>query len=342
MKISVRNLQESEYSSWENLVSTSPQGSIYSLPQYLEVLSSVGGGSFRIVGAFKNDELVGGVGLYERKGLSGTVVSNRLLLYYNGIVLKNHPSRYPSESTSFELEILSALEASLSATPYSRVILHNRPTLTDYRPFLSNHWMVKPSYTYVVSCTNTAELWNKIEKNLRRLIRRAEEGGLSCSEDDDFESFFQLHTETHLRKHAPLYLSKENFSHYFQRLSAMGLCKLYHARLSSGASVASQLVLTSAHPITHTVCAASDLNHLKSGATPFLRWSVFCKLSADGYQENDLTDAALNSVTHFKAQLGGSLQMTYTLTRKDSPKYLLYEKSRKLLRHVMHKITMRS
>jgi hypothetical protein len=55
------------------------------------------------------------------------------------------------------------------------------------------------------------------------------------------------------------------------------------------------------------------------GATAFLRWKVFEVLSGLGYAANDLTDAALNSVAHFKSQLGGTLEMCLILEKPPRP-----------------------
>jgi hypothetical protein len=54
------------------------------------------------------------------------------------------------------------------------------------------------------------------------------------------------------------------------------------------------------------------------GASAFLRWRGFEALAALGYQANDLTDAALNPVTHFKSQLGGDLETALVLTAPQS------------------------
>ena len=63
--------------------------------------------------------------------------------------------------------------------------------------------------------------------------------------------------------------------------------------------------------MTHTVSAAADAERQKSGSNPFLRWSVFEHLAAQGYAANDLTDASLGSVARFKSQLGGDLAMSF-------------------------------
>jgi hypothetical protein len=57
---------------------------------------------------------------------------------------------------------------------------------------------------------------------------------------------------------------------------------------------------------------------MRTGAAAFLRWKVFEWLASRGYTKNDLTDAELNSVTHFKSQLGGDLVMNFVLQRPDN------------------------
>ena len=42
-----------------------------------------------------------------------------------------------------------------------------------------------------------------------------------------------------------------------------------------------------------------------------------------GFTANDLTDADLNPVTHFKAQLGGDLQMGFLLQAPESARFRL-------------------
>ena len=77
-----------------------PQGSVYGRPEYLAALCEATGASYRIVGVFLNDQLVGGVPLYERRQRAGTIVANRTLLYYNGIVLDLPPRKFHSDATA--------------------------------------------------------------------------------------------------------------------------------------------------------------------------------------------------------------------------------------------------
>ncbi|MFW6193455.1 MAG: GNAT family N-acetyltransferase, partial [Gemmatimonadota bacterium] len=151
-------------------------------------------------------------------------------------------------------------------------------------------------------------------------------------EDDDFDSFFRLHREIHERKDAPLYLEESAYRRYVERILEGGLGRLFHARLPGGRSVSTLLVLTGDHPVTHTVCAATEEEHLSTGASALIRWEAFRRLSEAGSTANDLTDAALNPVTRFKRQLGGDLVLNLVVHRTDSVTYRVEQGVRKSAR----------
>src|SRR6185369_5746428 len=234
-KILTRYLPETEYQSWNDLVADSPDGSIYSTPEYLDVLCSQTGGSFKILAAERAGELVGGIAIFERKDTWGSYVTGRLLLYYNGFVLKTHPSKYPSERTAKRLETLSALEQHVAGNGYGRIQIKSRSSLQDARVFAEQGWNTRLSYSYVVPLNDLATHWSaRMEQNLRRLVTRCEREGIQLSDDDDFESFYRLHHQTHVRKGAAIYLPEQAFRTYFERLRSQNLCRLFHARNADG------------------------------------------------------------------------------------------------------------
>ena len=327
-KYAVRILREEEYSQWDEFVASSPDGSIYSTAAYLDVFCGVTSASFNILAVLKNDEIFGGIALYERRSRLGTFVSPRLFLYYNGLVLRDFETSYPSKRTGRQIEVMSLLEEQLSQRTYARLSLNNRSTIRDARVFQKKGWTVDLNYTYVAPISDLKLLWEKTEQNLRRLIKRCGNQDVQITKDEDFDSFFKLHFEIHQRKGVSLYLPRDQFKRYFERLSALKLCQLYFARLPGGQPIATQLVLLGAHPIAHTVCAGADNDYLKMGVNPFLRWNVFEDLSTRGYTGNDLTNATLNPVTHFKSQLGADLEICLHFKKKDTWAFKIREKAR--------------
>ncbi len=320
-EITTRILRDEEYPRWNQLVSSSPQGSIYSTPEYLTILCNATGGTFDVVGVFRGEELCAGIGLYRQASRFGTVISNRLLLYYNSIILPKSSTQYPSRETARTLEVLTALEEYLSRLHVARLRVHSRWPGMDARVFAERGWQVQPTYTYVVPLTDLDQLWERMDKNSRRLITRCETRDVRLTIDDDFDSFYRLHYQTHVRKGAPLYLPENRYREYFASLRSLGWCQLYHLRNADGQSLATQLVLTGNHSVSHTVCAGANPDSLDWGTTYYLRWRTFQELADAGYEANDLTDAALNPVTKFKSLLGGNLTMNLVISQPDRTRY---------------------
>lgn len=323
-------LPEAQYDRWDRFVAQSRSGSIYNTAAYLELLCTAAGGSYRILAVPEEDSFAGGIALFEPAGRWRTV-SNRLLLYYNGLVLGESKSSYPSEQTAHALSAMNCLQQALASGSYDAVVLHNRAPVKDLRVFIETGWRVAPGYSYQVPLKDTGETWSRIEKNLRRLINRASDRGMALTRDDDFESFYRLHTAVAARKGAPVYLPYHEYRKFVTALLDKGLGAIYHARLN-GEAAASQLVLLGAHPVSHTVCAGTDAALQHTGCNPFLRWKAFEDLAAMGYEANDLTDAALNPVTHFKSQLGGELVMNTVVAKEFSARYRMETAARSTLR----------
>ncbi len=314
-------IEADAFDEWDRLVGASDAGSAYHLSGYLTAIARATGATFRLLAVRRGHEMLGGVPLFETRSAWGASVSPRLLLYYNGPVTRRSLSKYPSERTSQQTEILRALEGRLRRLGLGRTVFRARSPLSDLRVFLESGWSVRPTYSYVVDLTDLDVAWGRTEQNLRRLVDRGEREGLSFSEDDDFDSFYALHLQTHERKGADLYLSHEAFARFFRGLHDLGIARLFHARLGNGRSVAAQLVLLGPHPVSHTTSAAADAAHLRTGASAFLRWKVFRWLSQAGKTGNDLTDAPLHPVTHFKAQLGGDLHVNHWVEAPESLRF---------------------
>lgn len=318
-------LPRARYADWAAFVEQSPSGSIYSTPAYLEALSAVTGGRFEVLAVEKGDQIVGGVALYEEDTPGGVRVSPRLLLYYNSPVLVGLDSRHPYRETSEHLKVLTELESWLRSAGYGRLSLKCVPGLSDLRPMISGGWAVRPTWSYVVPVSDIDATWDRIEQNLRRLVRRAGKEGIVVSEDDDFQSFFRLHASTMVRKNHRTYLPRDRFERYFRLLHEQGLATLFHARMPDGAAAASALVLLGRHPVSHTVSAAADATLQGLGTNALLRWESFKALHERGFAGVDLTDASLNAVTRFKAQLGGDLVMSLEIDAPRSARFRAWE-----------------
>lgn len=304
---------ERDYDSWDRFVSAqSRTGSIFSTARYLDILCRAAGGSFSIAAVRDGNDFVGGVGLYCRHVGGRAVIAPRMLLSYNGWVLRDDLLSLQG-SSSRRLDCLAALCAMLTRQPVEAIDLRCRDGDQDFRPFLDNRWRAAPSYTIEVPIADTGHLWERFDRNARRLVRRADQAGCTVAPDNDFDAFYRSHEEIHRRKGSQLYLPREAFRCFFEDLVRARLGAVFTARVASGEPAAAQLVLLGAHPCCHTVCAGSFPQYLSTGASYLLRWRAFVELGGRGYATNDLTNASLGPVTRFKEQLGGTLKMDMSL-----------------------------
>ena len=198
--LEVNLLGEERYDAWDDFVAGQVcTGSIYSTARYLDILCRTAGGTFSVAAIEDGGAFIAGMGLYRQRIHGHEVLSRRMLLHYNGIVLRDDLLALevpPSRS----LTALDAFCGFLGRQKTAAVILNCRDGRQDFRPFLDRGWQVKPSYTIVVPTADTSELWRRFDSNVRRLVRRAEAAGCTVEPDNDFNAFYRAHEEVHRRK----------------------------------------------------------------------------------------------------------------------------------------------
>ncbi len=319
-QITTRYLEPSEFESWDRFVDTTRLGTIYNQSFFLRPLSRAFGTDFRILAAFKGTELVGGIALHFQPGKYGDMVQIRPLLYYNGLVISDFESKYPSITSSRQTEVVQAILNELEAGRYAAAEISSLYPFEDYRPFLARGWRLWPRYTYVVPIADLKKQWESAEQNIRRLISRCERDGMQLELSDDPELFYTMNKNTYLRKGVNPYISQDKFIQLYKSLKECNACQIYFALTPDGQRAAAHVVLSTKHPLTHTWMAGSDPQFLQSGASAFLRWKVFEHLNQRGYQYNDLTDAMIEKVARFKSQFGGRLEPSFVIYKEISPK----------------------
>jgi hypothetical protein len=318
--LTARYLDPSEYEKWDRFVDTTQLGCIYNQTFFLDPLCQAFGTQFRILAVFKGDQMVGGIALHYNPGKYGDMVHLRPLLYYNGLVIDNFESKYPSITSSRQTEVVNAILDELEGGRYAAAEISSTHSFEDYRPFLNRGWRLWPRYTYVVPIADLSKQWESVEQNLRRLISRCEREGMTLEISDDAELFYAMNKNTYLRKGVEPYLGRDEFIQLHKSLRECNACQIYFALTPDGQRAAAQVVLFSKHPLTHTWMAGSDPQFLQSGASAFLRWKVFEDLNRRGYQYNDLTDAMIDRVARFKSQFGGRLEPSFVIYKDISPR----------------------
>ena len=115
-------LAEEHYDAWDDFVMGQKRtGSIYGTARYLDILCRAAGGSFSVLATHDGDSFVAGVGLYRRRVDAHEVISTRMLLHYNGLVLRDSLLALEgSQSTRLELPrcTIEGLEPATGVLPH--------------------------------------------------------------------------------------------------------------------------------------------------------------------------------------------------------------------------------
>ncbi|MFW5708796.1 MAG: GNAT family N-acetyltransferase [Chloroflexota bacterium] len=340
-KYHITYLDESEYSQWDRFVDSSPQGSIYSTSTFLRAMTEISGTRFNILAIRKGEEIVGGVGLHYRSSRWGDVIERRGLLFYNGLIYRDYPTKYPSKKATQQINIIRAMIAELESNGYAAVSLSMPGPVEDTRAFTWAGWDVYPQYSYVVPIDDLDALWRRTEQNARRLISRCQNARQTVEQRDDFDCFYTLHEKTYHQHGLEPYFPRETFRHLYDTLRDHGYAGLFFALMPDGRPVSTQIVLSTGHPVTHTWVAGSDRDYAHTGVTALLRWEVFKIYHQRGYAYNDLTDAMNEPVARFKAQLGGDLVYSPIISRTNSRALRLHNKFQTNLIDPIHSMIRR-
>jgi hypothetical protein len=178
--------------------------------------------------------------------------------------------------------------------------------LHDVRPFWSKGWTVAASYSYVVPLDLEAA-WGKVEQNLRRLIDRARNAGMTlCDGDDAFDDFFRLHAATLDRHGAGVYLPRDAFRRVLHDLRRNGWAGTTRFAPKWRASRRAARLARAAFR-SHTACAGADPESTNRERPRFLRWAP--SGLARSATRGTTSDAALNPVRISKSAGGAQLSM---------------------------------
>jgi len=120
----VEVLTEQDFDAWDDWVARQQRsGSIYSTAQYLDILCRSAGGSFSVVAVRDNASFAAGLGIYRRQIFGHEMIAQRMLLAYNGPVLRDDLVA-ATQTGSGSFQVMDALCGYLSRQKVGGVQLH--------------------------------------------------------------------------------------------------------------------------------------------------------------------------------------------------------------------------
>ena len=138
--IEVRELKIEEYKIWDELVETSPNGTIFHSSDWLTICSKSLNKKLKIYGCFENNKIVAGCSLYnyKLKKIFNAASSTIEMTPYGGIVLSKHPSTKVRTQELTYGAIVKSLCSVLNNKHFDYINITNSPDLIDVRSFIWN------------------------------------------------------------------------------------------------------------------------------------------------------------------------------------------------------------
>jgi hypothetical protein len=261
------------------------------------------GGKARLWGLYDEaDRLVAGVaGLEQRRG-PFCRFSTPPLTPHTGLLVEQVQAKGPAK-----LEAATARAAALFARHFSQHYDHahlvHSPALIDLREFLWAGWQARLRYTYHLDLGDLEALWERTERRLRTVVRKAEKLGYQVYPTQDLDLLRRHYELIYARQQGPPPVHPEIVQRFAGQVLSAGLGRAFQA-LSPQGRTACVVLFVEEGDTTYAWVAGADPELNDTGATSLLYWKYF---ELCGRKRFDFAGANIPSIALFKRSFGGDL-----------------------------------
>jgi hypothetical protein len=313
---------------WDAFVTTSLQGSPYSIACWLRAFADCSPKNRYRVAVVRTGS--GGISA----GITLLLAKNRLgqtraitpgYFPYNGLLVA------PRQSTErdklyrgFCREQIALLRLIRRLNLVSARFIHH-PSVLDVRPFMWHGWQIRPAYTFLIDLKD----WNgadSIARGLRKKFRRCQEVGYTFRAHQSLggkaREFVELLEKTLVRQGLiidPLLGGIDQYEKYLNSLDAHGALRYYEALSPNGQIASAQVAVPGFQHDIYAWLQATDPEHLRFGASTYLFVELFNHLKAEGWASFDFGGANTPRIAEFKQGFNGTLVAGHE-TQWESPK----------------------
>ncbi len=305
MKIEIAAVNEADYASWDTFVAASANGTLFHKSYWLKA----SGRPFDIWGAYKSGNIIAGY-VASRKSLLGRpVVAAPYLSAYAGLILKK-PEGSPVHQISVQQEAAAAF-ARFLPDKYSWGISLFSPGIECMLPFIWDHFVVRPWYTYVLDISDPEKVWAGIDGEWRREIKKATAAGVEVQTDVPFERVLGVVIKSYERQGQ--HFRTEAAKPYFLELSKRNQCKTFLCVDKDGRELSAAYAVWDDRRV-YSILQGFTEERSYTGASPLLKWEMI-KFASEkvGIKQMDLEGTLLPRLEAFHRRFGGKLTPHYEI-----------------------------
>jgi Acetyltransferase (GNAT) domain len=294
----LRYLSNDEYSLWDDLVKESPQGSVFCGSWFLKAVAP----DVRILACFKGERLIAGIPLHFERRLGLNFCRMPPLVHTWGVVMAPFEGKHVTVF-SLQMKVLTLFAEELAKQRFFIQSFH--PTQLNWLPFYWNGFRQVTHYSHVIEdITDVARIWDEMEGNTRRNIRKAEKCGITVVPCNS-ELVTTMLKKTFTNQHKSLFFSPAHFER---------LCKAAMQH-DSGACLAAVDLRGRPHAAgfvlwdqkrAYYLAAGTDPELRVSGAASLLMWHMV-KFTSGRAIAFDFAGSVIQQIERFFVGFGGKL-----------------------------------
>lgn len=329
MKIDIRIANEEDLSTWNTIVNSSPDGSLFHAWNWLKIVEKhTQTKRCPIIGEIDNNIVaIYPVFILEKFGLHfafspppGSGIS------YLGPVLVHHEnikqSKKESIMKSFLRETDQFLERQYNCKYFNCSLVHD----FDPRPFKWESYSLYPSFDYHVLLNRPLDMiWNSFDSNLRRQIRKTEKNNFRIVEggEKEIELLFQSLKKRYQDQKKVVTVKKEYLFDLFREFSPgnIKIFTAYHENEFSGGII--EIIYN--NKMAYWIGAAKP-NPEQISSNDFIQWEAIKWSKANGLLIYEEIGAGTENLAFFKAKYNPILKIRYNVIKNTSRIYPILEK----------------
>lgn len=312
----VRVLLPGELMLWDDLVNTSPCGSIFHSAKWITTCADLLGFKEYICGYFDDGDLVGGCSLYanNKYWIFKVGLSTPPQTPYGGYCIRPPESSSVRGIEQYRNTIVSKINAELTHT-FDYINIVNTPEFGDIRPFIWNGWTSSVRYLYYFDLND--RIGSTISRNVMRNVRKGEKNGITIAIENDADVLYSLLEKTFAKQNLPVPVPRAFLSRMVDVIVASGAGEIWTARTLSGDPAAAEMVLWD-NKRAYRWQAAEDPELRDTGAPSLLLFEILRDLNRRGISKINLMAANRPQLAEYASNFNPRLVPYYNLSIKKS------------------------
>jgi hypothetical protein len=269
--LTIRELKPSEYTLWDNLVTSSPFGTVFHESFWLNTCRDSLNGNLHLYGCFNdNNDLVAGCPLFEKKrfGLKyGSAILKNSIIPYGGFLQRMEESDNVRKKEQHLREKVQAFHDFFGKQQFDLITMILPPGFMDIRPFLQNNWKEKIHYTYRLN-------------------------------NDGIKKYYDLLRETYQRHGLTVPCPEDYIRNIYNSLKEKGRTELWIAITKEGEWSAAE-IFVSDHNCPHRWTAATSTKYIKTESSSLLLETIFDKYAMENKEYVNLMAGNITDLSSF-------------------------------------------